>query len=189
MRVIAGKYRSRPLRSLPGTDIRPTSDRLRGTLFNVLCAGNPDVLVGTTWLDLYAGTGAVGIEALSRGAAMVYFAEASGAATTLITANLKSLGISSGYRTVNSETGKTLRIWDSAGVGADFVFLDPPYRLRDEYEKTLNALADSKTVSASSLVIAEHEKRFDPGEIFGRLQRYRKLDQGDAALSFYRRME
>jgi 16S rRNA (guanine966-N2)-methyltransferase len=68
MRVIAGQYRSRQLRSLPGTDIRPTADRLRETLFNVLCAGNPLALVGSTWIDLYAGTGAVGIEAISRGA-------------------------------------------------------------------------------------------------------------------------
>src|ERR1700751_2302785 len=97
MRVIAGKYRSRPLRSLRGMDIRPTSDRLRETLFDVLCAGNPDALVGTTWLDLYAGTGAVGIEALSRGAAMVYFAEATKSAADLIAAHLKSLGITSGF--------------------------------------------------------------------------------------------
>ena len=75
MRVVAGQYRSRPLRSLRGMDIRPTADRLRETLFDVLCAGNPEALAGTTWLDLYAGTGAVGIEALSRGARMVYFAE------------------------------------------------------------------------------------------------------------------
>jgi len=187
MRVIAGQYRSRPLASLPGLDIRPTSDRLRETLFNVLCAGNPDALVGTTWLDLYAGTGAVGIEALSRGSATVYFADASKAAADLITANLKSLSIASGFRIVNSEATKALRQWDSAGVRADYVFLDPPYSLRDEYAKTLNALADSSLLSASSLVIAEHEKRFDPGVDFGQLHRYRKLEQGDAALSFYRR--
>src|SRR5271167_1446666 len=100
MSAIAGEYRRRILRSLPGLDIRPTSDRLRETLFNVLCAGNPQALAGTTWLDLYAGTGAVGIEALSRGAAMVYFAEASKAAADLIAANLKSLGIAGGFRIV-----------------------------------------------------------------------------------------
>jgi len=186
MRIIAGQYRSRPLASLPGLDIRPTSDRLRETLFNVLCAGNPDALVGTTWLDLYAGTGAVGIEALSRGAAMIYFAEASKPAADLIAANLKSLSITSGFRIVKSEAAKALRQWDSAGVRAGYVFLDPPYRLRDEYPKTLNALAESNLLSASSLVIAEHEKRFDPGEVFGQLHRYRKLEQGDAVLSFYR---
>src|SRR5262252_733764 len=84
MRVIAGQYRSRGLRSLRGTDIRPTSDRLRETLFDVLCSGNPEALAGMTWLDLYAGTGAVGIEGLSRGARMVYFVETSKAASVLI---------------------------------------------------------------------------------------------------------
>ncbi len=73
MRVVAGKYRGRLLRSLRGVDIRPTSDRLRETLFNVLTAGNPEALESTVWLDLFAGTGAVGIEALSRGAEQVYF--------------------------------------------------------------------------------------------------------------------
>jgi len=167
-------------------DIRPTADRLRETLFNVLCAGNPDALAGTTWLDLYAGTGAVGIEALSRGAGKVYFAESAKAAADLIGANLKSLGIAGGFQIVRSETAKALRQWETAGIVADFVFLDPPYRLRDEYAKTLTALAGSPVLRESSVVIAEHEKRFDPGADFGRLQRYRNLEQGDASLSFYR---
>ena len=186
MRVIAGQYRSRPLRSLPGMDIRPTSDRLRETLFNVLCAGNPEALAGTTWLDLYAGTGAVGIEALSRGAAMVYFAEASKAAAEVIAANLKSLGIASGFQIAKAEARKALRQWESAGVQADFVFLDPPYRLHEEYAKTLHALAESKLTTNKGVMIAEHEKRFDPGAEHGELRRYRRLDQGDVALSFYR---
>src|SRR5580692_10674896 len=91
MRVIAGKYRGRSLRSLRGVDIRPTSDRLRETLFNVLTAGNPSALEGTVWIDLFAGTGAVGIEALSRGAKQVYFVESSDAAADVIRDNLKSL--------------------------------------------------------------------------------------------------
>ncbi len=187
MRVIAGQYRSRPLRSLRGLDLRPTADRLRETLFNVLCPGDPAALTGSIWLDLYAGTGAVGIEALSRGAAKVYFAESSKAAADLIAANLKSLGIADGFETVKAESAKALRLWESAGVVADFVFLDPPYRLRDEYAKTLRALAESRVMKESGLVIAEHEKRFDPSADFGQLRRYRKLEQGDAALSFYRR--
>ena len=93
MRVIAGKYRSRPLRSLRGMDIRPTSDRLRETLFNVLTAGNPAALEGSVWLDLFAGTGAVGIEALSRGAKEVHFVENSAPAADVIRGNLQSLGI------------------------------------------------------------------------------------------------
>jgi 16S rRNA (guanine966-N2)-methyltransferase len=194
MRVISGKYRSRPLRSLRGMDIRPTSDRLRETLFDVLCAGNPEALAGTVWLDLYAGTGAVGIEALSRGATKVYFAESSKAAADLIAANLKSLnieslGIATGFEIPRTEVAKAIRQWEIAGVRANFVFLDPPYRLKEEYKKTLVAIAESPLLQADSVVIAEHEKRFDPGVEYGRLHRYRKLEQGDAALSFYRKSE
>jgi len=186
MRVIAGQYRSRPLRSLPGMDIRPTADRLRETLFDVLCAGNPEALAGSVWLDLYAGTGAVGIEALSRGAGMVYFVESSKAAAELIAANLKSLGIDGGFRIMKAEVEKRLAQLEGQGIVADFVFLDPPYAMQEEYARTLGVLAESKLLRASSAVIAEHEKRFDPGEAFGELVRYRKLTRGDAGLSFYR---
>jgi 16S rRNA (guanine966-N2)-methyltransferase len=188
MRVIAGEYRSRTLRSLPGIDIRPTADRLRETLFNVLSAGDPAALAGSTWLDSYAGTGAVGIEALSRGAGMVYFVESSRAAAELIAANLKSLGIARGFQIVRAEVGKALRQLEAAGNVADYVFLDPPYSMQDEYTKTLTALAESKLLRERSVVIAEHEKKFDPEEAFGELRRYRKLVQGDAALSFYGRL-
>jgi 16S rRNA (guanine966-N2)-methyltransferase len=187
MRVIAGQYRRRTLRSLPGLEIRPTADRLRETLFNVLSAGNPSALAESTWLDLYAGTGAVGIEALSRGAQMVFFVESSKAATELIAANLKSLGIADGFQIIKVEAVKALRQLEAGGSGVDFVFLDPPYSMQEEYAKTLAALAQSKLLGERSLVIAEHEKRFDPGEVFEELRRYRKLVQGDAALSFYRR--
>src|SRR5271169_5680319 len=104
MRVIAGKYRSRQLRSLPGLDLRPTADRLRETLFNVLTAGNPTALDGTVWLDLCAGTGAVGIEAISRGANMVYFAESSERAAELIKQNLASLGITKGFQILKQDS-------------------------------------------------------------------------------------
>ena len=187
MRVIAGEYRRRTLRSLPGIEIRPTADRLRETLFNVLSAGNPAALAESTWLDLYAGSGAVGIEALSRGARMVHFVESSKAAADLIAGNLKSLGIAGGFQIVKVEAGRALRQLEASGSVADFVFLDPPYTMQNEYAKTLAALAVSKLLRARSVAIAEHEKRFDPGEVFGELQRYRKLVQGDAALSFYRR--
>src|SRR6267142_4410644 len=108
MRVIAGQYRRRNLRTLPGTETRPTADRLRETLFNVLCAGNPEALAGSVWLDLYAGTGAVGIEALSRGAGMVYFVESSKATAELIAQNLKSLGIESGFKVIRADAVKAL---------------------------------------------------------------------------------
>ena len=186
MRVIAGQYRRRRLRALPGMDVRPTADRLRETLFNVLCAGNPEALAGSVWLDLYAGTGAVGIEALSRGAGMVYFVESSKAAAELIGENLKSLGTESGFRILKAEVEKALAQLEGSGVVADFVFLDPPYRMEQEYARTLEALAESKMVRASGVVIAEHDKKLDLEERVGALERYRKHEQGDATLSFYR---
>jgi 16S rRNA (guanine966-N2)-methyltransferase len=189
LRVIAGQYRRRTLRSLPGLEIRPTADRLRETLFNVLCAGDPDALADSAWLDLYAGTGAVGIEAVSRGAGMAYFVESSRVAAELIAANLKSLGITGGFRIVRAETAKALGQLEAAGSAVDIVFLDPPYSMQQEYTKTLAALGESRLLRFGSIVIAEHEKRFDPGAGFGQLRRYRLLLQGDAALSFYRRLD
>jgi len=186
MRVIAGKYRGRPLRSLRGNDTRPTSDRLRETLFNVLTAGNPAGLEGTVWLDLFAGTGAVGIEALSRGARQVYFVETSPAAAKVIEQNLQSLGIEQGYRILRDDLAGILWRLKREHVSADVVFLDPPYRMQQAYEESLTALADSSLVWAMSLVIAEHEKKFDPGGEFKSLMRVRKITQGNAALSFYR---
>jgi 16S rRNA (guanine966-N2)-methyltransferase len=185
MRVIAGKYRSRQLRSLPGLDLRPTADRVRETLFNVLTAGNPSALGGTVWFDLFAGTGAVGIEALSRGASMIHFAESSTRAAEIIKKNLTSLGITTGFQIINRDSIRGLRLLDSAKITADIVFLDPPYEMEKAYKQSLQALSRSHTLKPESIVIAEHQKKFDPGEAFESLRRYRKLEQGDAALSFY----
>jgi 16S rRNA (guanine966-N2)-methyltransferase len=187
MRVIAGKYRSRQLRSLPGLDLRPTADRLRETLFNVLTAGNPAALEGTVWLDLYAGTGAVGIEAVSRGASMVYFVESAAPATELIKQNLNSLGIGPGFQILKQDSIRALRALESSSPVADFVFLDPPYEMENAYVHALSSLALSPLLKPETIVIAEHPKKFDPGEDFAPLHRYRKLVQGDAALSFYRK--
>jgi 16S rRNA (guanine966-N2)-methyltransferase len=159
---------------------------LRETLFDVLTAGNPEALAGTVWLDLFAGTGAVGIEALSRGARQVYFVETSSAAAKLIEQNLHSLGITQGYRILREDLSGVLWRLQREHVAADAVFLDPPYRMREAYEEALTALANSSSVWAMTLVIAEHEKKFDPGKEFGSLLRVRKLIQGNAALSFYR---
>jgi 16S rRNA (guanine(966)-N(2))-methyltransferase RsmD len=167
-------------------DIRPTSDRLRETLFDVLCAGNPSALEQTVWLDLYAGTGAVGIEALSRGASTVYFVEAAARALKLVQRNLALLQIEGGYQLVKSEVARALRRLEGNGVVCDFVFLDPPYDLQQAYHQTLDSLAHSRLLRSGSVVVAEHQKKFDPGDGSAPLERYRKLVQGDAALSFYR---
>ena len=167
-------------------DLRPTADRLRETLFDVLTAGNPLALEGTVWIDLFAGTGAVGIEALSRAAGMVYFVDVSSRAVALINRNLSSLGQNAGFVVLKQDSLRALRELNAIGVSADFVFLDPPYRVEEAYQQTLEALSSSRLLKAETVVIAEHAKRFDLGELFGALRRYRKLEQGDAALSFYR---
>jgi 16S rRNA (guanine966-N2)-methyltransferase len=186
MRVIAGKFRSRPLHSLPGMDLRPTADRLRETLFNVLAAGNPDAFSGSVWLDLCAGTGAVGIEALSRGAAKVYFVDSSAQAAGLIQRNLSSLGVVGGFEILREEIDRALRRLEGAEFTANFIFLDPPYALEKLYLQTLQQLSQSRLLGPATVVVAEHDKRSDPGDSFEPLHRYRKLKQGDAVLSFYR---
>jgi 16S rRNA (guanine966-N2)-methyltransferase len=187
VRVIAGKFRSRPLRSLRGMDLRPTADRLRETLFNVLSAGNPTVFGGKVWLDLFAGTGAVGIEALSRGAAKVYFVESSTSAASLIRRNLDSLEVDAGFELVKEDVARALPKLAERNVAANFIFLDPPYRLEKVYVQVLQLLSQSPLLSSDTVVVAEHDKRFDPGDGFSPLHRFRKLEQGDAVLSFYRR--
>jgi 16S rRNA (guanine966-N2)-methyltransferase len=182
MRVIAGKYRSRKLEAPAGMVTRPTSDRLRETLFNVVAPKLED----SVWIDLYAGSGAVGIEALSRGARQVYFVESDRKAARTIRDNLKSLGIEEGFELLEREAAVSLRLLDSQAVSCDFCFLDPPYGSHGAYEQVLGFLSQSRLLDEDSVVIAEHDKHFDPGDRVGSLERYRKLKQGDAVLSFYR---
>jgi 16S rRNA (guanine966-N2)-methyltransferase len=186
MRVIAGKFRSRRLASLKGDEIRPTSDRLRETLFNVLTPGNPAALEGSVWIDLFAGTGAVGIEALSRGAAMVYFVDSSADAVGLIRRNIQTLGSDRNFQVLQQNAERAISALDRQGVRPDFIFLDPPYALRDVYRTTLEALGNSG-LAEKALVIVEHERKNDLSKKFGDLERLCKREQGDAALSFYRR--
>jgi 16S rRNA (guanine(966)-N(2))-methyltransferase RsmD len=185
MRIIAGEFRSRRLRSLRGADLRPTSDRLRETLFAVLTASR--LLQGSVWLDLFAGTGAVGIEALSRGASQVYFVEQSREAVALIRANLASLGMKDRIRIL--QTSAVAGIQKFSGLKFDICFLDPPYRMEAQYALVLEALAKSSLLKAGSVVVAEHSKHFDPPAEIAGLARSRKLVQGDAVLSFYSRKE
>lgn len=182
MRVIAGKYRSRRLAAPEGMQTRPTSDRLRETLFNVVAAAVAD----SVWLDVFAGSGAVGIEALSRGARMVYFVDAAARAARTIRDNLAALGIEEGFEVIERDAAAALRMLDSQAVLCDFCFLDPPYRKMGDYEQVLGFVSQSRLIRPESLVIAEHDKHFDPGEAFGSLRRQRVLRQGDAVLSFYR---
>ena len=211
MRVIAGRLRRRTLDAPPGMATRPTSDRLRETLFNVLAPRTE----GARFLDLYAGSGAVGIEALSRGAQRVVFVEKAPAALKVLRANLEGLGIRDGFSVQAGPVGTFLKRARSGEGGFDVVFLDPPYEAEGEYAATLGLLGGAEipprsqmrdlhptnedpfagapglghptegVLARGAVVIAEHRRKFQLDEEFGALKRTRLLEQGDAALSFY----
>ncbi len=182
MRIIAGKYRSRTLRSLKGQMLRPTSDRLRETLFNILST----TVGGATFVDLYAGTGAVGIEALSRGAHHAIFVEQHAPAVALIRRNLASLGIGAEAEILGMNVARAIKRLEARHVHAQFIFLDPPYAADIEYESALEALGESPIVAPEGRVIVEHLKKRELPERAGELELTRLVEQGDAALSFYR---
>jgi len=172
MRVIGGEFRSRRLKTLPGQALRPTPDRLRESLFSVLAPR----INGCVFLDAYAGCGAVGIEALSRGAARAVFIEKHWHAARLIEENLRSLGAESRAQVLYGPVMKHLR-----RLAADIVFLDPPYDLEREYGQALRLLAERPP----GLAIAQHSARLNLEEVYGPLRRVRVLKQGDNVLSFY----
>jgi 16S rRNA (guanine(966)-N(2))-methyltransferase RsmD len=186
MRVIGGTYRSRRLAAPRGLATRPTSDRLRETLFNVLAPR----IEGAVFADLYAGSGAVGIEAISRGASLVYFVDSAPSAVDAIRSNLSALEITSGFQIVSSTVSAALHRLTERSRWS-IVFLDPPYAAGNDYAGTLNGIghgADS-LLTPDGIVIAEHSRKMlQPlAESYGPLKRYRVLDQGDAGLSFYTR--
>jgi 16S rRNA (guanine(966)-N(2))-methyltransferase RsmD len=196
MRVIAGTYRSRPLTAPRGMATRPTSDRLRETLFNVLAPH----IEGARFADLYAGTGAVGIEALSRGAAHATFVENAASAVAALRANLAALGIRGGFQLEQRSVPVVLRnlaarnaaVGNQAPHASNFtlIYLDPPWEDAAAYTQSLNLLAASAAalLAPEAIVIAEHARRGSAtlADTYGALDRYRLLEQGDAALSFYR---
>ncbi len=183
MRVIAGTFRSRPLAAPKGMNTRPTSDRLRETLFNVLSQRTE----GARFVDLYAGSGAVGIEAISRGAEQVWFAEKAPSAVKAIRENLAALKIVSGYALEARGVSVLLEELARRGEKVDLVFLDPPYEEEEEYERTLKFLGSrgGSVLAEDGRVIAEHHHKTILAEQYGALERVRVLKQGDAALSFF----
>jgi 16S rRNA (guanine(966)-N(2))-methyltransferase RsmD len=172
MRVIAGEFRSRILKSIPGNATRPTPDRLRETLFDILAPR----IAGALFLDAYAGTGAVGIEALSRGARHAFFLEKDRFAVETIRDNLAALQLERRATVVKGAVLLTLGR-SQAGI----VFLDPPYSQEREYAAALELLG----AAPPELVVVQHSVRLPLAESYGALQKTRTVKQGDNALSFY----
>ncbi len=181
MRIIAGHYRGLRLRTLKGGDLRPTSDQLRETLFNVL---GPQV-AGSRFIDAYAGSGAVGLEAISRRAGEVVFIEHHRPSIEVIR-NLDALKIDSGFRLMTCQVLTGLERLAQKGARFDYVFLDLPYADIREYHHTLRQLSRLELLLPTSLVIAEHSRHCVLEEGYGNLYRSRLLRHGDAQLAFYK---
>ena len=175
MRVIAGSLKGRRLRPPTWAGLRPTSDKLRETLFNVLAP----VIEGARVLDGYAGTGAVGIEALSRGASHVTFVERDRRAQALIAANLSACGIADRYVMIRGGIDRAVR--DLAPASFDVVWLDPPYL--EPAEPIVVSVA--RLLAANGTLVLEHARRRAAPASAGRLTQTRELVSGDSALAFY----
>jgi 16S rRNA (guanine966-N2)-methyltransferase len=178
VRVIAGAFKGRTLASPAWEGLRPTSDRLRETLFNVLAPR----IDGARVLDVYAGTGAIGIEALSRGASWVTFVESDRRAQRLIEENLGRCGIEDRYAIIRAAADRAMRTLASGSHTVfDLVLLDPPYD-----RPSSEALAGvDQVVAPGGLVVIEHARKQRAPERAGRLERTRELPSGDSALTFY----
>ncbi len=183
MRIIAGEYRGRVLKSPPSLQIRPTSDRLRETLFNVIA---PRV-GGARFLDLCAGSGAVGIESLSRGARFVTFVDKSRRMCGLVEANLDLCGVpEDATEVVLGDAAEFVRRAAARAADPwDIVFYDPPYAT--DYLPVLEALGAGPSLAPGGLLVVEHHHKNQLKEAPGELRRWRVLKQGDSALSFYER--
>ena len=182
MRIISGQNRGQRIQTLRGTQLRPTSDQMRETLFDVL---GPSVL-DSTFLDAYAGSGAVGLEALSRGAKEVVFVENHRAASDLIRRNLAALKMEDGFYLMNTKVLTAIERLDEEGSSFDFIFLDPPYGEAREYHHVLRQLGRPRLLTPATLVVAEHSRHFFLEEKYNRLERTRSIRHGDTQLTFYR---
>ena len=187
MRIIAGQFRGRTLKAPPDLKTRPTSDRLRETLFNVLA---PRINEETRFLDLCAGTGAIGIEAVSRGAKFVTFVDRSRKSCALIESNLDLLEIDEDQTEVvlNEATDflkRAKKNQTSNLDGWDIVFFDPPYST--DYRDAMREFAkpDSFLLREDGILIAEHHHKTELPDAIQTLRRWRLLKQGDSCLSFY----
>lgn len=182
MRIIAGRFKSRQLKTAPLAGTRPTSDRLRETLFNVIASRVPQ----SRFLDAYSGMGAVGIEAISRGAASVVFVDQSRKACRIIRENLRQLDIDSGFTVLERDVRKALAVCAAEGLQFDVAFFDPPYDRTEYYLSDLEGLATKGLVAEDGVVVMEHSRRTDLPQAAAGFSRFRVLGQGDSALSFYR---
>lgn len=157
LRVIGGDLKGRALKAPPGLKTRPTSSVVREAVFDILGAG----VAGSEFLDLYAGSGAIGIESLSRGASFCLFVESHYSAVNYLRANLRSLGLDGRSRILKMASEKALAVIGESGLSFRFVFLDPPYGDPGR-EKILDSLSKSESLSEGAKIIVEYGSKSKP---------------------------
>jgi 16S rRNA (guanine966-N2)-methyltransferase len=178
MRVIAGIYKGRRLKTLEGLSVRPTSDRLRETLFNILAPR----IEGGHFADVCAGSGAVGIEALSRGARHVTFIESSLKAARIISENLRNCGIREGFRVINRDALRALKNLEKSQF--DVIYFDPPYN-SEIYTPVMWLIAKQDLLAEGGVLIVEHRRQTPLLPNYDRLRPYRQVAQGESLLTFF----
>jgi 16S rRNA (guanine966-N2)-methyltransferase len=177
MRIISGRFKGRIIKRPRG--IRPTQDKVRKALFDIL--GD---IRGLAFLELYAGSGAIGLEALSQGAGKVVFVEKDRRCIKQIKQNISVIGFL-GYRVIGLDVPQALKQLNKRDEKFDIIFLDPPY-YRDLAKKTLKTLSRYDIVSPNGLIICEHFKKDSLPEVINNLRLVKQAQYGDTVLSFYR---
>ncbi|MGH9752908.1 MAG: 16S rRNA (guanine(966)-N(2))-methyltransferase RsmD, partial [Blastocatellia bacterium] len=174
MRVIAGIYKGRRLKTFEGLSVRPTSDRLRETLFNILTPR----IEGARFADICAGSGAIGIEALSRGALHITFIESSLKAARIISENLRNCGVSwEDYKVINRDVIRALKHLATEKTQFDIIYFDPPYN-SDIYTPVMWLIAKHDLLAEDGVVIVEHRRQAPLLPNYDQLRPYRQVAQG-----------
>ena len=180
MRVISGSAKGTKLRTVKGLDIRPTADRVKESLFNIIGVATRDAVV----LDLFAGTGALGIESLSRGAKFAYFVDTSRISTDLIKKNLELTKLAARASVLTQDAERAINQLSKQGVRFDLIFLDPPYRISVSFLDAILSKLASDLLRDDGLLVLEHSSKSRPVEVAG-LRISSTRTYGDAAITFY----
>ncbi|PWK12781.1 16S rRNA (guanine(966)-N(2))-methyltransferase RsmD [Tumebacillus permanentifrigoris] len=182
MRVISGEFRGRRLVAVPGQNTRPTTDKVKESMFNII----GPYFEGGTALDLFAGTGGLGIESLSRGIQQAVFIEADFKAFNVVRENIRTLGLGKDRAEVyKNDARRALDTLATRGMKFDLVFLDPPYKLTGFYEELIVKMLDLNLFEPRAYVIAEHAADVHLPDRYGNLVRWRQVSYGEISISFY----
>lgn len=181
MRVVSGELKGRLLKAVPGTSTRPTTDKVKESLFNMI----GPYFIGGTGLDLFAGSGGLGIEALSRGLEKVIFVDSDGKAIQIVNENLRSCGLEEKAEVYRNDAVRALKAIKKRELTFDYIFLDPPYK-KQQLVKLLEMINQEKLIHENSLVVCEHASEIQLPERIGELQQTRKEKYGIIGITLYK---